>query len=92
MGTEELCCQTAEELAELTQALMTYRRARGLGQPTDKSMPAVMHNLYEELTDSIICIKELIYRLGVDHDTLEYIEDRKIERTAKRYGVGAEDE
>lgn len=92
MGTEELCCQTVEELAELSQVLLTYRRVRGFGQHTDKSMPQTLHGICEELVDSIICIKEIIYMLGLDYDTLEYIEDRKIQRTADRYGMVFEDD
>ena len=90
MGEEELCCQTAEELAELIQVLMTYRRVKGCGQPTSKKMAEVMYSMHEEVVDAVICIKELIYLLGLSDSTLEYIENQKVRRTTQRYGIKEE--
>lgn len=87
MGVDELCCQTAEEAAELSHALLTLRRTRGNGQPTDKAYNTTVNSVAEEIVDTIICIKEAIYLLNISDDLLEFIEDQKIKRTAKRYGL-----
>ena len=87
MGVDELCCQTAEEMAELTQELMVLRRVRGNGQPTNKTMPGTMHGITEEIADTLICLKQLIYLLNINYDTLEFVEAEKIKRTAARYHI-----
>jgi len=87
MGIDELCCQTSEEMAELNHELMILRRIRGNGQPTDKILPDTLHNIMEEIADTIICIKQLIYTLNISYDALEDIEVDKINRTSERYHI-----
>jgi len=87
MGALELCCQAAEEMSELTQALMQYRRVEGKGQPTDKCIQEVRQSIQEEIVDVQICINELVFLLGMDYNYLEEIEQEKIARTVKRYGM-----
>jgi len=92
MGGPELCCQLSEEMSELNQVLMTYRRLHGFGQKTEKDIPSNMYAIHEEVTDVIIYLKELIYMLNLSTDTLEYIEAQKMERTRRRYGIRSKDE
>lgn len=87
MGVDELCCQTAEEMAELAQELMVLRRVRGNGQPTNKTLPGTMHGITEEIADTLICLKEIIYLLNISYDALEFVEAEKIKRTAARYHI-----
>lgn len=90
MGAPELCCQTAEEAAELIQALMQYRRVEGMGQPTDKCLQEVRENMQEEIVDVIICLKQLVFLMGFDYDYMVEIEQEKIKRTVKRYNLEVE--
>lgn len=87
MGVDELCCQTAEEMAELTQVLLALRRVRGNGQPTNKTMLGALLGITEEIADTLICIKQLIYLLNINYDALELVEAEKIKRTAARYHI-----
>lgn len=92
MGIDELCCQTAEEMSELLQALMVLRRVRGNGQPTNKTLPNTLHGIIEEIVDTQICLKELIYLLNISYDALEFVEAEKIKRTAARYHIETKEE
>ena len=70
----------AEELAELIQAVSKMRRAANAGKDED----AARYNLVEEISDVLICMKQMqeIYDIP-DHD-IQLMVDKKCRRQEAR--------
>lgn len=82
-GEETQSNQFSEEAGELLQAINKLRRAKGIGQPTNKSIDECERDVIEELADVLVMVKELIY-LHCAKGEVEEIIDRKLEREMKR--------
>ena len=79
----ELMTGLAEEAAELAQAALKYRRALYQTSPTPVSEDSAHERLLEEIADVNLYLRVL----GLNQKYIKEIEDRKLERWAKRLGV-----
>lgn len=70
-----------EELAELMQALIKYKRNEGLYEKI-----LLKENIVEELADVQIMIKQLIYNFDVNKEFIE-MKNKKLERLKQRLDI-----
>ena len=91
LGKEEILNQLSEESAELIQSVMKFHRAKnGL---TPKTEEEVMNNLFEELADVLLNIKQVLY-LFKDCDIknkIEEIQSYKANRWWRRTFISQEE-
>lgn len=59
LSDEELCCQLAEEAAELCQAAHKFRRVKSGVNPTPVTEYDAWYNLLEEAADVLLCLQAL---------------------------------
>lgn len=59
LSDEELCCQLAEEAAELCQAAHKFRRVKSGVNPTPVTEYDAWYNLLEEAADVLLCLQVL---------------------------------
>ena len=64
-GEDAQSLQLAEECAELIQAIIKFRRAKGLGQTTVVDYKAALANLIEEIADVELMIEQVKYLLDI---------------------------
>lgn len=80
LGKEEILCQLSEECSELIQACLKYRRStKGL---TPKTESEVRDNLFEELADVLINIKQIMYLFSNEEveESIKSIQSYKADR------------
>lgn len=77
--------QLIEEMAELTQALIKFRRATGHGCHTPVSQQDAIDGVIEETADVIVCLSQLTGNFS-NHQIRQVIEitGRKINRQLER--------
>lgn len=75
LGYEEQSMQLIEEMAELTQAINKYRRYNNY---------EAFGNVVEEIADVTIMLEQIQHLLFIDNNDLDFIIDKKIERTKQR--------
>lgn len=83
-GEDAQSLQLAEECAELIQAIIKFRRAKGLGQTTVVDYKAALANLIEEIADVELMIEQVKYLLDIPVSDLIEIKINKINRTVDR--------
>lgn len=84
LGKEEILCQLSEECAELIQACLKYRRAtKGL---TPKTEDEARNNLFEELSDVLLNIEQIMYLFGEENTrrAIDTVQSFKSDRWWKR--------
>ena len=92
LGKEEILCQLSEECSELVQACLKYRRTmKGL---TPKTESEVRDNLFEELADVLINIKQIMYLFSNEEveESIKSIQSYKANRWWKRTFISQEEE
>lgn len=83
-GEDAQSLQLAEECAELIQAIIKFRRAKGLGQTTVVDYKAALANLIEEIADVELMIEQVKYLLDIPALELAKLKLGKIQRTIDR--------
>ena len=83
-GEDAQSLQLAEECAELIQAIIKFRRAKGLGQTTVVDYNAALANLIEEIADVELMIEQVKYLLDIPALELAKLKLGKIQRTIDR--------
>lgn len=69
-----------EEAAELIQAVSKMRRAANAGKDDD----AARYNLVEEISDVLICMKQMQEIYGISDHDIQIMVDRKCRRQEAR--------
>jgi NTP pyrophosphatase (non-canonical NTP hydrolase) len=69
-----------EECAELIQAVSKMRRAANAGKDDD----AARYNLVEEISDVLICMKQMQEIYGISDHDIQLMVDRKCRRQEAR--------
>ena len=84
-GVDATSIVAVEEMGELIQALMKYRRAthRKKSVPTTKSRTAILDNIAEEIADVRICLDEIVYLLSLKDEVKKW-KIKKREREDRR--------
>ena len=78
--------QLIEEMAELTQAIIKFRRATGNGCHTPTLPEDAMEDLMEEMSDVIVCLSQVSWFFtDVQRKTIIMIARDKINRQLERY-------
>lgn len=84
LGKEEILCQLSEECSELIQACLKYRRT--MKKLTPKTEDEVRENLFEELSDVLLNIEQVLY-LFTNYDIrsdIDKIQSNKADRWYRR--------
>ena len=93
LGKEEILCQLSEECAELIQACLKYRRSvNGL---TPKTQEETRNNLFEELSDVLLNIEQVMYLFeneGYERDYVQTTHTYKTNRWWRRTFISQNEE
>ena len=91
LGREEILCQLSEECSELIQACLKYRRTmKGL---TPKTETEAKENLFEELTDVLLNIQQVMYLFSDEkvEESIKSIQSYKTNRWWRRTFISQEE-
>ena len=84
LGKEGVCDCLIEECSELIQALLKYRRACGIGQPTSMSLEDAKANVVEEIADVSAALSMYRYLMDISDADLQKWFETKSARAIER--------
>lgn len=83
-GYDVQSIQLIEECAELTQAVIKYRRACGKGQKTPVGRVEALLNIIEEIADVEVMLEQIKYLLNISEADILKIKETKSVRSRNR--------
>lgn len=86
LGEEAIADSLIEECSELIQAVCKYKRAKGIGQPTNVSEEDARANVIEEIADVKAALMMYMHCIDVITEDLIPIFDFKSARSLDRIG------
>lgn len=84
LGEEAIADSLIEECSELIQAVCKYKRAKGIGQPTNVSEKDAMDNLIEEIADVKAALMMYMHCIDIIDEDLIPVFDLKSARSLDR--------